>query len=121
MGDGAGLPELVARSVDLLVDSLGGLEVLMALYRASDRTWTADQIASLLHMSRRAARNELERLSERGVADSQQVGDEPMFCYCPLDSAQAAHVARIADAYSTRRIEIINHVASGSLRRMRSV
>lgn len=118
--ESSGLPELIAHSVDLLVDSLNGLEVLIALYRAADRTWTPDQVASLLRMSPRAARHELERLTARGVADSSGAGDDSIFCYQPLDSTQAAHVARIADAYATRRIEIINYVASGNLRRMRA-
>ncbi len=119
MAEGVGLPESVAHSVDLLIDSLGGLEVLIALYREADRTWTPDQMASFVRMSPRAARLELERLSARGVADSHELGDDSIFRYWPVDSAHAAHVARIAAAYASRRIEVINYVASGTLRRIR--
>ena len=120
MSETAGLPGPVAHSIDLLVESLGGLEALLALHRESDRSWTPEEMAAQLRISPRAARQELDRLSERGVADRALSGDDPVYRYRPADADQAAHVARIAEAYATRRIETINHVASSQLRRMRA-
>jgi predicted ArsR family transcriptional regulator len=120
MSETAGFPEPVARSVDLLVDSLNGLEALLALYRESDRIWTAGDLARQLRISTRAARHELERMRALGVAEADSDGREMVFRYRPVDSIQAAHVVRIAEAYTTRRIEMINHVASGRLRRVRA-
>lgn len=120
MSETAGFPERVARSIDLLVDSLNGLEALLALYRETDRTWTANQLAKRLRISPRAASHELERLRARGVAEGESDGNELVFRYRPVDSIHAAHVARIAEAYATRRIETINHVASSRLRRVRA-
>ena len=119
MAESGGLPEPIAHSVDLLVESLSGLEVLIALYRDVERSWSAAEIACLLRITPRAALHELERLNAHGVAERGTYGGEPIFCYCPADPAQAAHVARIATAYATRRIETINHVASSTLRRIR--
>lgn len=120
MSETAGFPEPIARSIDLLVDSLHGLEALLALYRETDRTWTAAQLAKHLRISPRVAAEELERLQARGVAESGSDGRELVFRYRPVDSIHAAHVARIAEAYTTRRIEMINHVASSRLRRVRA-
>ena len=119
MSETAGLPEPVEHSIDLLVDSLSGLEALLSVYREPDRSWTPDQLAARLRISPRAARQELDRLRERGVAESAVSGSGPVYRYRPVDPTQARHVARIADAYSTRRIETINYVASSSLRRIR--
>jgi hypothetical protein len=115
----AGLPEPVARSIDLLLDSLNGLEALLALYRDVERGWTPDEMASHLRVSPRAARQELERLSSRGVADACGIDGRKVYQYRPRDALHAEHVARIADAYAVRRIETINYVASSSLRRIR--
>jgi predicted ArsR family transcriptional regulator len=120
MSETAGLPAPVAHSIDLLVESLGGLEALLALHRESARSWTPDEMAAHLRISPRAARQELDRLSERGVADRALSGDDPVYRFRPADADQAAHVARIAEAYATRRIETINHVASSRLRRIRA-
>lgn len=120
MSETAGFPAPVARSINLLVDSLHGLEALLALYREKDRTWTATELAKRLRISTRVAADELERLQARGVAESGSDGTELVFRYHAVDSIHAAHVARIAEAYATRRIEMINHVASSRLRRVRA-
>ena len=120
MSETTGFPGPVARSIDLLVDSLNGLEALLALYRETDRTWTANELAKRLRISPRAAGHELERLQARGIAEAESDGHELVYRYHPVDSTHAAHVARIADAYATRRIEMINHVASSRLRRVRA-
>jgi predicted ArsR family transcriptional regulator len=120
MSETAGFPEPVTRSIDLLVDSLHGLEALLALHRETDRIWTAAELAKRLRISPRAAADELERLEARGVAESARDGREVVFRYRPVDAVHAAHVARIAEAYSTRRIEMINHIASSRLRRVRA-
>jgi predicted ArsR family transcriptional regulator len=119
MSESARLPEPVARSIDLLLDSLNGLEALLALFREADRAWTTDEMASHLRVTTRAARQELERLSSRGVADASGIDGRRVYQYSPRDALHAEHVARIADAYAVRRIETINYVASSSLRRIR--
>jgi predicted ArsR family transcriptional regulator len=119
MSETAGLPEPVARSIDLLLDSLNGLEALLALYRDADRAWTPDEMASHLRITPRAARQELERLTSRGVVDTSGIDGQRLYQYRPRDAPHAEHVARIADAYAVRRIETINYVASSSLRRIR--
>lgn len=117
MADG-GLPAAVAESVDLLVDSLDGLEVLLALAREPGREWTAAQISVHLRISERAALDALERLGQRGVA---QVSPARAFRWGPAGDRERAHAARVLEYYERRRIELINYVASSSLKRIRAL
>lgn len=110
------LPDVVTRDVDAYIDNLDALEVVMLLYREQSRAWTADQVASRLRISARVARRELERMSTRGIAI---LGDA--FRFDGSDPERAAAVARIGAIYSTRRIELINYVASQTLKRIQSI
>ena len=110
------LPDVVTRDVDLYIDNLDSLEVVMLLYREQTRGWTADQVASRLKISARVARRELERMSTRGIAI---LGDA--FRFDGSDPDRAAAVARVAAIYGTRRIELINYVASQTLKRIQSI
>jgi hypothetical protein len=110
------LPDVVTRDVDLFIDNLDSLEVVMLLYREQARNWTADQVATRLKISSRVARRELERMSARGIAT---LGDA--FRFDGSDPDRAAAVARVAAIYGTRRIELINYVASQTLKRIQSI
>ena len=110
------LPDVVTRDVDHFIDNLDSLEVVMLLYREQARGWTADQVATRLKISARVARRELERMSTRGIAI---LGDA--FRFDGSDPDRAAAVARVAAVYGTRRIELINYVASQTLKRIQSI
>ena len=110
------LPDVVTRDVDLYIDNLDGLEVAMLLYREQARSWTADQVATQLRISTRVSRRELERMCTRGIAI---LGNA--FRFDGSDPDRAAAVARIAAIYGTRRIELINYVASQTLKRIQSI
>lgn len=116
MAEHSDLPDVVTRDVDLYIDNLDSLEVVMLLYREQVRAWTADQVASRLRISARVARRELERMSARGIAT---LGDA--FRFDGSDPDRAAAVARVAAVYGTRRIELINYVASQTLKRIQSI
>ncbi|HEU5055329.1 MAG TPA: hypothetical protein VFU21_02335, partial [Kofleriaceae bacterium] len=75
-----------------------------------------DQVATRLKISSRVARRELERMSARGIAT---LGDA--FRFDGSDPDRAAAVARVAAIYGTRRIELINYVASQTLKRIQSI
>lgn len=116
MAEHSDLPDVVTRDVDLYIDNLDALEVVMLLYREQARGWTADQVATRLKISARVARRELERMSNRGIAI---LGDA--FRFDGSDPDRAAAVARVAAIYGSRRIELINYVASQTLKRIQSI
>ncbi|HEY8144788.1 MAG TPA: hypothetical protein VIG06_19050 [Kofleriaceae bacterium] len=116
MAEHSDLPDVVTRDVDVYIDNLDGLEVAMLLYREQARSWTADQVATRLRISTRVSRRELERMCARGIAS---LGNA--FRFDGSDPDRAAAVARIAATYGTRRVELINYVASQTLKRIQSI
>ena len=76
MTDSQGLPALVARDIELWVDSLDCLQVVVLLLRERERSWSAEEIAVELTMTLRAAGRELARLCARGVAQLED-GEPP--------------------------------------------
>ncbi len=117
MASDSELPDDLVRSLDLLVDSLAGLEVLVLLFR-KQRAFTIAELNAELGIPPEAARRELGRLAARGLIVVSQDGD-PSYRYRPKEGAPAADVERITEAYRERRIAVINHVASGALKRIR--
>jgi hypothetical protein len=113
------LADVVRRDIDEHIDNLDSLEVVMLVFREQSRTWTPDQAAIALRISARVARRELERMRTRGIART--VGDDATFQFDVSDLDKAAAVARIASMYGTRRIELINYVASQTLKRIQSI
>jgi predicted ArsR family transcriptional regulator len=120
MKEGGDLPREVVQAVDAYVDSLVGLEILLLLYREQGRTWTAEQAAGQLRIPVAGARRELERMADRNVV-SNSGGGEAGFRFQPADDERALAVQLIADAYGSRRIALINHVATQALQRIRSI
>lgn len=118
MADSSDLADVVRRDIDEHIDNLDSLEVAMLIFREQSRTWTADQVASALRISTRVARRELERMRVRGTV--KQIEDEA-FGFDVSDPDKAAALARIASMYGTRRIELINHVAAQTLKRIQSI
>jgi len=118
MADDSDLADVVRRDIDEHVDNLDSLEVVMLVFREQARKWTPEQVATALRISTRVARRELERMRVRGTV--KQVGDDA-FSFDVSDPDKSAAVARIASMYGTRRIELINYVASQTLKRIQSI
>ena len=119
MAEDSDLADVVRRDIDEHIDNLDALEVAMLVFRDQARTWTPDQVASALRISVRVARRELDRMRTRGTLKI--VGDDSGFQFDVTDPDKAAAVARIASMYGTRRIELINYVASQTLKRIQSI
>jgi hypothetical protein len=114
------LADVVARDVDLYVDSLDSLEVVMLVFREPDRSWSPEQVAQRLRISTRVARRELERMRSRSIARAAGE-DASRTQFDSSDPDRVAAIARISATYGTRRIELINYVASQTLKRIQSI
>jgi hypothetical protein len=111
------LSEAVKNAVSRLARTLDELEVLLLLYRGRAQTWTPEQVAQALGMTERCAVEQLAVMQARCLAGPGAAG--PGFRYVP-GSAHDADVAPIAETYRTRRLALINHVASNALDRLQS-
>jgi hypothetical protein len=119
LAEDSALADVVRRDIDEYVDNLDSLEVAMLVFRDQTQTWTPEQVAAALRISVRVARRELDRMRARGTA--KVVGDDPAFTFDISDPDKAAAMARIASMYGSRRIELINYVASQTLKRIQSI
>jgi hypothetical protein len=118
--DDGGLGRAAVQAADLLVDSLEALEVLVLLARDPSVAWTTDQIASHLRIPLRSASREVARLTAAGIL-TQLNGEATSYHLGPADQARATAAACLVEAYGTRRIELINHVASRALKRVQAI
>ena len=113
------LPEEIAREVDQYIDSLEGLEVLLLMCRDAGRVWSAEQIAGELRIKPGTAARHLERMASLGLLEAENPSGN--FRFYPADEARASGARIIVEAYATRRIALINHIASRALSRIRSL
>lgn len=113
------LPEEIAREVDEYINSLECLEVLLLLYREAGRVWSIEQVAGELRIKSDTAARHLERMASLGLLEAENPSGE--FRFHPVDDARASGARIIVDAYATRRIALINHIASRALSRIRSL
>lgn len=113
------LPEEIAREVDEYINSLECLEVLLLLYREAGRVWSIEQVAGELRIKSDTAARHLVRMATLGLLDAENPSGE--FRFHPVDDARASGARIIVDAYATRRIALINHIASRALSRIRSL
>ena len=116
MPDDSALPDEIKDAIDRLIDSLPGLEFLMLAYREPDRGWTASELARPLGTSEKTVEALLAQMRKRGLL----TGD-PAQPHFDARTPLYAQVEIIARAYGARRIELINYVASGALRRVRAL
>ena len=117
--DSPSLPQLVADAVALLVDSLEALDLVILLAGEPDRSWTAEEIAERLRIPILTARREIDRAHARGLTEVVAVSPA-RHQFAPVDDACSSAVAQLVDFHATRRIDLINHVASRALARLRS-
>lgn len=120
--DRSHIPESVAESVDRFVDSLDGLEILVFLSRNANRTWTASELASTLGVPLSRAQRSLAHLARVNLCASETRNDDASaYRFAPVGADQVAAAERILGAYKTRRIALINYVASEALNRIRAL
>jgi predicted ArsR family transcriptional regulator len=117
--DESELPQEIAREVDQYIDSLECLEVLLLMYRDAERVWSVDQIASELRIKSGTAARHLARMASLGLLEAENPSGD--FRFHPKDQARATGARVIVEAYATRRIALINHIASRALSRIRSL
>jgi hypothetical protein len=116
--DDSDFPDVVRRDVDEHIGNLDSLEVTMLVFREPSTAWTPERVASALRISTRVARRELERMRTLGTVRAVDRGGVQLDLSDPV---KAAALARIAAIYGYRRIELINHVASQTLKRIQSI
>jgi biotin operon repressor len=110
------LPTDVTGALDRLVDSLESLELLVHLHR-EPRPLSTATLAGVLGLSPQACAKALERLQARGLVAS----EGELHRIAPATPELQADLDRVVATYGTKRIVMINHVATRSLQRVQAL
>jgi hypothetical protein len=111
------LPESVQRLVAQRIDSVEMLQVLLALYDDSGRTWTAAQAAQAASLDSVAATRQLVLLRQRGFL-TVEMADDAAYRYGPPEEVRDA-VDDLVKCYRARPLEVLSLIAARPLRRLR--
>jgi hypothetical protein len=105
--DGEDIGDDLKRFVVENINSVEQLEVLLLLYRAPDRWWTAEQVTAEIRTSLASARKRLDDLCSRNLLDVKLVQDV-LFQYRPPNSEVARLVEKLAELYRQRMFGFID-------------
>jgi hypothetical protein len=104
------IPREVQRFVAERIDSVGLLEVLLLLESDPARTWSVPEVSAALRSERTWAEVQLEYLRVEGLLLAD--GQEPRYRYDPVRPEVEPAVAWLADAFETRRADVIKLIFS---------
>lgn len=90
------------------IHSVAQLEVLLTLYREPERSWTTEEITTLLYLQREMVNELLNDLVQRGFA----VRAETSFRYQPANDTIARLIERLAGLYHERRVAVTTEIFS---------
>lgn len=106
--------ELIARHFD----SVECIEILMLLQRSPQTYWAPPAVAQQLGIAPHVARAKLDILRTSGlIAVGEQTG---AFRYAPSNETMKRAADGLADAYTHRRVSVINAIYSANLDRLRA-
>jgi hypothetical protein len=112
-----GLPEDVHRFLYQHIESVEQLEVLLLLWQAPDRGWTAEDVARALYSHPLSVSSRLALLMGQGMLRENQPG---CYQYAPRSSELHETVSRVVHSYRERRVAVITLIASKPLENVRA-
>lgn len=112
-----GLPEDVHRFLYQHIESVEQLEVLLLLWQAPDRGWTANDVARALYSHPSSVANRLALLMGQGMLRETQPGH---YQYAPRSTELHQTVSRVVETYRERRVAVITLIASKPLENVRA-
>ncbi len=99
-------------------DSVEALEIAMLLRRGPNTFWAAPAIAEHLGMRQNVAEAKLNALRDGGLlVRGDQTG---AYRYSPANDELRQRVDALAEAYTDRRLSVINIIHSANLERLRA-
>lgn len=91
------------------IESAESLEILLYLHRNPGESYTAERLSPAVYTVPAAALNSLEGLVAAGFAYSDRALN-PSYRYGPSSSATAGQIDRLAEAYRTNRVAVIQTI-----------
>ncbi len=110
---GSTIPDDVRRFVLTSIPSVPYLEAMLLLRNDAAQAWDCAMLARRLYLADKTAAELLAELHAAGVLRAEQHAPE-RYRFHPADEHMRLLIDRVADAYSTRLVEITNLIHSKS-------
>jgi hypothetical protein len=101
------LPQPLLKFIRQSLQSIDQLETLLLLYKNHKRTWSPEDVKNELRTSIEGAKKSLEHLAKMGLIAPQP---DATYCYLPRTPEVENTVAELSQAYSERRVSVINAI-----------
>lgn len=105
------IPDDVARFIRERIRSVGQLEVLLLLHRASDRWWSPDEVNGELRSSLHSALQCLEELRDARLLEERSAGGRA-FRFHPAAADATPTVERLSEVFRDRMAAVIDCIYS---------
>lgn len=92
------------------IDTVPELEALLLLREAGSRTWSEEEVAARIYVSRPAAGGILESLRRKQLVAAQ--GEPPQYQYRPEPAAKADLIDDVAAAYRLHLVPVATFIHS---------
>ena len=112
-----GLPEDVHQFLHQNIDSVEQLEVLLLLWRAPERGWTSDDVATAVYSHPSSVVRRLAMLLGQGMLREREPG---CYQYAPRTAELHNTVTRLDHIYRERRVAVITLIASKPIDNVRA-
>ncbi len=113
----SGLPEDVHRFLHQHIESVEQLEVLLLLWRAPERGWSADEVATAVYSHPSSVLLRLAMLLGQGLLREREPG---CYQYAPPSADLHDTVTRLDHMYRERRVAVITLIASKPIESVRA-
>jgi hypothetical protein len=112
-----GLPEDVHRFLHQHIESVEQLEVLLLLWRAPERGWNSDEVATAVYSHPSSVVRRLAMLYGQGLLREREPG---CYQYAPRTAELHDTVTRLDHVYRERRVAVITLIASKPIENVRA-
>lgn len=111
------IPKNLRSFIARFVGSVEQIEVLLLLFRHSERSWTAEEISRHLRSSTTSIESRLRLLRKQGFL-KQDLNDRGRVSFGPRDPDLARLVELLEAEYRTRMVRVIEAVYAGATDKM---
>jgi hypothetical protein len=112
-----GLPEDVRTFLHQNVESVEQLEVLLLLWRAPERGWSPEEVATAVYSHPSSVVRRLALLLGQGLLREREPG---CYQYAPRTADLHDTVTRLAHTYRERRVAVVTLIASKPIENVRA-
>lgn len=105
------IPSSVLQFIAERIDTVPQLEALLLLWESSQRSWTEDEVAGRIYVSREVAAQTLQALQRQNLV-SAEVAQSPQYRYNPQWDPTGQVMPEVAAAYRRHLVQLATFIHS---------